>query len=208
MLQRRGDGVGCRGIPFFSSQWYYNDPEFDSMTPSEKKKRFPGWVNPARKRPHWFSRVCACVVMSIPILDIWSFSIYLFHEYPLFEGLNDLVIGPNTIYNYTPDMPLIIFFALFTLVIRNRKIPHFVRYHTMLSLMFDIFALTFTIMSSSLKGGVWVTSFMREFGCCIAFISTCVPCVLAMWYTARGFYVEMPFWSDASYVQVTLSEMD
>ena len=105
-------------------------------------------------------------------------------------------------------MPLIIFFALFTLVIRNRKIPHFVRYHTMLSLMFDIFALTFTIMSSSLKGGVWVTSFMREFGCCIAFISTCVPCVLAMWYTARGFYVEMPFWSDASYVQVTLSEMD
>ena len=79
--------MGCRGIPFFSSQWYYNDPEFDSMTPSEKKKRFPGWVNPARKRPHWFSRVCACVVMSIPILDIWSFSIYLFHEYPLFEGM-------------------------------------------------------------------------------------------------------------------------
>ena len=53
----------------------------------EKKKRFPGWVNPARKRPHRFSRVCACVVTSIPILDIWSFSIYLFHEYPLFEGM-------------------------------------------------------------------------------------------------------------------------
>ena len=126
----------------------------------------------------------------------------------MFEGLNDLLTLPMNLYNITPDFPLIIFFLLFTLVIRNHKIPHFVRYHTMLSLMFDIFALTMTIVKSSIKTGPWVQSFMMELGCTLCFLSTCVPCLMAMWYAWRGFYVEMPFWSEAAYVQVSLSEMD
>ena len=67
----------------FGPQWWFNDPAFGKLSDAERKRKFPTWVNPRRKMPHWGSRACAALVLSIPVLDVWSLGIYFFHEYPV-----------------------------------------------------------------------------------------------------------------------------
>ena len=133
---------------------------------------------------------------------------WFFHHYPQFEIINNFMYWPIRIFNFNPDFPLVLFFLLFTLVIRNRRVPHFVRYHTMLALMFDIFALVTEMVKETLVPSFLTMSSWIEWGNTIAFISCSLPCAYGMLMAFRGFYVDLPFFSDASYVQTTLSEMD
>ncbi len=52
------------------------------------------------------------------------------------------------VYYSSEFAPLIIFFLLFLTVVRNKKLPHFLRFHTMQSVMIDIVVMLFTIIRS------------------------------------------------------------
>lgn len=52
------------------------------------------------------------------------------------------------IYYSSQFAPLVIFFLLFLAVVKNTKIPHFVRFNCMQSVMIDIIVMLFTIIRS------------------------------------------------------------
>lgn len=52
------------------------------------------------------------------------------------------------IYYCSQFAPLVIFFLLFLAVVKNTKIPHFVRFNCMQSVMIDIIVMLFTIIRS------------------------------------------------------------
>ena len=52
------------------------------------------------------------------------------------------------VYYCSQFAPLVIFFLLFLAVVKNTKIPHFVRFNCMQSVMIDIIVMLFTIIRS------------------------------------------------------------
>jgi uncharacterized membrane protein len=97
---------------------------------------------------------------------------------------------------------LIIFFALFLLVIRNESISHFIRFNAMQAILLDIVLILCGLVASYILQPVLQGGLILETLFNVVFLGTVAAVVYSVVQSALGRYAEIPTLSEAVYMQV------
>lgn len=147
-------------------------------------------------------RILACLPYLLPLLDALNFGIISgLIKFLHLEWLIVLLQPVIVIYGVLgPYGDLIVFFALFLLVVRNEKINHFIRYNTMQALLLDILAYVCSIILRlvSLPG----LDFASQVVASTLFVGIFAAIIYSVVQSLFGRYAEIPAISDAVYMQV------
>lgn len=151
-------------------------------------------------------RFFACLPYLLPLVDGVAFGVYFFRQFPALEVLL-LPLAPILIAYSTLDRVLfgfgglIVFFALFLLVVRNESINHFIRFNAMQAILLDIILILcrfiLRLFGSGLGGGLIVETIYN-----VIFLGMIAAVVYAVVQSVMGRYAEIPTLSDAVYMQV------
>ncbi|MDJ0679726.1 MAG: hypothetical protein QNJ18_07665 [Xenococcaceae cyanobacterium MO_167.B52] len=144
-------------------------------------------------------RIFGALVYSVPLSIAFSFSLFVRDYIPqvLMVVINIFLIPYSIIRNIIPFGDIVIFFALFLLVVRNERIKHFIRFNTMQSLLLDI-ALTLLAMGMRILGSNLITAVLSS----VIFMMTLIVCIYSIIQCALGKYPDIPGISQAVYTQV------
>ncbi len=143
-------------------------------------------------------RIFASLPYLLPLLDGLMFAGSFFS---LFPALTFLIVplAPFLIVYNLPLASLIIFFALFLLVVRNSNISHFIRFNTLQALLVDIILILCRLMVSLLGSGMeFIVKVFSNF----VFLGVVAIVVYSVVQSFRGRYAEIPTLSEAVYMQV------
>lgn len=146
-------------------------------------------------------RIFASLPYLLPLIDGVVFGSYLFNQFPAVGVVFLPIIPLVQIYNSIPFAGLIIFFALFLLVIRNENISHFIRFNAMQAILLDIVTFLFSILIQILRP-VPGAGFAIETLANTLFLGIVAAVVYAVAQSLLGRYAEIPAISDAVRMQV------
>jgi hypothetical protein len=146
-------------------------------------------------------RIFACLPYLLPLIGALGFGFSLFQQFPalriLFLPLEPILV----IYSILgPYGELIIFFALFLLVVRNEKINHFIRFNTLQALLLNIIVYLCSILLRlvALPG----LSFALQTVATTIFLGIVTAVVYSVIQSLLGRYAEIPAISNAVYTQL------
>ncbi|MFN6514777.1 MAG: Tic20 family protein [Nostoc sp. CreGUA01] len=147
-------------------------------------------------------RIFACLPYLLPLIDGLVFGRFLFTQFPALQVLLLPLQPVLIIYGSLGQLgQLIVFFALFLLVVRNEKISHFIRFNTMQAILLDIVIFLCSILVRIL-GQVPGTGFAIETVANTIFLGVVVGVGYSVIQSLIGRYAEIPAISDAVYMQV------
>lgn len=146
-------------------------------------------------------RIFACLPYLLPLVEGLVFGEFLLNQFPALQVLLIPLQPVLLVYRNIPFAGLIIFFALFLLVVRNEKVNHFIRFNTMQAILIDIIIVLCTIILQVL-GPVVSTGFAFETIANTIFLGVVVAVVYAVAQSLLGRYAEIPAISEAVYMQV------
>jgi hypothetical protein len=151
-------------------------------------------------------RFFACLPYLLPLVDGLAFGTYFFRQFPALEIVL-LRLTPILLVYSTIDRALfgfgglIVFFALFLLVVRNESINHFIRFNAMQAILLDIILVLcrfiLGLFGSGLGGGLIVETLFN-----VIFLGMIAAVVYSIVQSVMGRYAEIPTLSDAVYMQV------
>ena len=147
-------------------------------------------------------RTFACLPYLLPLLDGLIFAEPFFRQFPALQPILIPLIPLIQIYRGIPFMGLIIFFALFLLVVRNDNVSHFIRFNTMQAILLDIVLIVCNIvldyvLKPTLGGGLFLDTVLN-----VIFLGTVAAIIYSVVQSLMGRYAEIPTISDAVYMQV------
>jgi uncharacterized membrane protein len=146
-------------------------------------------------------RIFASLPYLLPLMDSLAFSASFFRVFPPLQVVFAPLIPVIVLYNQIPFAGIVVFFALFFLVVRNEKVPHFIRFNTMQALLVDILLvianLIFPILSQMGGLSLMVTALAST-----VFLGVLAIFIFSVVQSLRGIYAEIPTLSDAVYSQV------
>jgi uncharacterized membrane protein len=153
-------------------------------------------------------RIFSCLVYILPLLDV-----VMLVGGPLIRSDSFLtpilavvitVLSPviPIYYGFGGLMPLIIFFALFMLVVRNESVAHFIRFNAMQSILFGIVLSLVSIVWRYVLGQILGGSMIEQTLFNTIFLGALVAVGYSIVQSALGRYAEIPTVSDAAYTQV------
>ncbi|MBD2413338.1 hypothetical protein FACHB389_29640 [Nostoc calcicola FACHB-389] len=149
-----------------------------------------------------WDRIFACLPYLLPLIDGLVFGSFLLREFPVLQVLLLPLQPVLIIYGSLGQFgQLIVFFALFLLVVRNEKISHFIRFNTMQAILLDIVIFLCSILVRIL-GQVPGTSFAIETVANTIFLGVVVAVGYSVIQSLIGRYAEIPAISDAVHMQV------
>jgi hypothetical protein len=144
----------------------------------------------------------------LPLIDVivMGFATPLFRQFPILQW----VVVPLTPFLQVYSLPfasLILFFALFLLVVRNDRISHFIRFNTMQAIMIDIVLFLCKILDDYILGPVFQglgegMGFGLEVLYNMIFLGVVAVFVYGVVQSLLGKYAEVPTLSDAVYMQL------
>ncbi|MBG1240039.1 Tic20 family protein [Nostoc sp. UIC 10607] len=146
-------------------------------------------------------RIFACLPYLLPMVEAVTFGLFLLQQFPPLAIVFAPILILWSFYRSVRYAGVIIFFALFLLVVRNEKISHFIRFNTMQAILLDIIIFLFGILTD-------VVGLVPSGGFAIQTLSTTIflGIVVAVAYSViqslSGRYAEIPAISDAVYMQV------
>ncbi|BAY94202.1 MULTISPECIES: Tic20 family protein [unclassified Tolypothrix] len=147
-------------------------------------------------------RIFACLPYLLPLIDGLMFGyVSLFREFPALQVLLVPLQPVVLIYGSLGQFgQLIVFFALFFLVVRNEKINHFIRYNTMQAILLDIIVFLGSIVLRviALPGIAFAVQTVAS----TIFLGLVAAVVYSVAQSLMGRYAEIPAVSDAVYMQV------
>jgi Chloroplast import apparatus Tic20-like len=147
-------------------------------------------------------RIFSSLPYLLPLTSSIGFSGAVLQEFPaLGNVLAPLLLPVLTIYRTVPFASLIIFFALFLLVVRNEKVPHLIRFNTMQALLVDILIIVFGLILPIL-GRVDSSNLIVVALSSTLFLGVFAIVVFSVVQSLRGLYAEIPTLSEAAYMQV------
>ncbi|WP_445633257.1 Tic20 family protein [Nostoc sp. DSM 114161] len=147
-------------------------------------------------------RIFACLPYLLPLIDGLVFGRFLFSQFPVLQVLLLPLQPVLIIYGSLGQLgQLIVFFALFLLVVRNEKISHFIRFNTMQAILLDIVIFLCSILVRIL-GQVPGTGFAIETVANTIFLGVVVAVGYSVIQSLIGRYAEIPAISDAVHMQV------
>jgi hypothetical protein len=158
-------------------------------------------------------RLLACLPYILPLVNVLGFGAYLFATFPVLMVF--LIPFFPLLFLYFKIVgsihygELVLFFALFLLVVRNYKIKHFIRYNTMQSLLLSIFlslcAWTLELIGFPLEvipDGSFNSNLFINIISTTIFLGVFGGIVYSIGQTLRGMYAEIPIVSEAAYMQI------
>lgn len=154
-----------------------------------------------RKSTTVSDRIFACLPYLLPLIEVFAFGQFFLTQFPSLQLLFLPLLPLLRIYYGIRYAGLIIFFALWLLVVRNEKISHFIRFNTLQAILLDIIIFLFSILTDAI-------GLVPSSGFAIQTLSTTIflGIVIAVAYSAvqslLGRYAEIPAISDAVYMQV------
>jgi len=147
-------------------------------------------------------RLFACLPYLMPLVYGSTFGAPLFQEFPALQIIL-LPIAPLLLIYSIPFASLIIFFALYLLVVRNEKVPHFIRFNTMQAILLDIIlVLCNIILNLALEPALGRGNLLIDTLSNAIFLGTIAAVVYSVVQTALGRYAEIPTLSEAVHMQV------
>ncbi|MBS3030097.1 MAG: hypothetical protein HCA25_24435 [Dolichospermum sp. DET50] len=146
-------------------------------------------------------RALACLPYLLPLIEVFAFGQFLLNDFPLL-GLIFLPLLPLLrIYYGVRYAGMIIFFALWLLVVRNEKISHFIRFNTMQAIILDIVIFLCSILTDIVKL-VPGSGFAMQTLYTTIFMGIVAAVVYSVAQSLMGKYAEIPAISDAVHMQV------
>ncbi|MBE9236928.1 hypothetical protein IQ227_13060 [Anabaena aphanizomenioides LEGE 00250] len=146
-------------------------------------------------------RIFACLPYLLPLIEVFAFGQFLLRDFPLL-GIVFLPLLPLLrIYYGVRYAGIIIFFALWLLVVRNDKIAHFIRFNTMQAIILDIVVFLCGILTDLVKF-VPGSGFAMQTLYTTIFMGIVGAVVYSVFQSLNGRYAEIPAISDAVYMQV------
>ncbi|MBD2570598.1 MULTISPECIES: Tic20 family protein [Nostocaceae] len=146
-------------------------------------------------------RIFASLPYLLPLIEVFAFGQFLLKDFP-FLGIIFLPLLPLLrIYYGVRYAGLIIFFALWLLVVRNEKISHFIRFNTMQAIILDIVIFLCSIVTDMVRlfpgsGFAMQTLYTTIFMGIVAAVA------YSVFQSLMGRYAEIPAISDAVHMQV------
>jgi uncharacterized membrane protein len=168
-----------------------------------------------RGRTKPLDRVFAALVYVLPLIEA-----YVLYSGPFFDNLPFLaplfiVLWPFLfVYGFVVNLiplglgGLVIFLALYFLVVRNDRILHFIRFSTMQSILIGIIlsivSILWSLILTTLPPLMRTPFFPILQGTLfsVLFLGTLVGTVYAIFYAVQGKYAELPRLSDYAYMYV------
>ena len=146
-------------------------------------------------------RIFACLPYILPVLDGLRFAGPFFTQFPALTPLLIPFAPLMAIYSF-PFASLIIFFALFLLVVRNENISHFIRFNAMQAILLMIVLLLCGlvidyVLKPALQGGLILDTLNN-----VVFLGTVAAVIYSVVQSALGRYAEIPTLSEAVHMQV------
>ncbi|KAK3278012.1 Protein TIC 20-II, chloroplastic [Cymbomonas tetramitiformis] len=153
------------------------------------------------EKPNALWRVLSCLPYLVPLMSGLAFGSELYERFPLFNILI-LVFGPLLqAYYGNPVTPFIVFFALFLIVVRSTKLPHFTRFNALQSILLDICAMLGGLIIQYLPFEIQY-SWMGSLCNMLVFITSTGAVFYSVFFALQGKYPDIPTISEAVYAQV------
>lgn len=158
---------------------------------------------PMTKKPKWWWRTLACLPYLMPLHETWLNAETAYNIHPFLEDFEELTYP---FFGALFKLPEWFFYAYFFVaylgIVRNNKWPHFFRFHTITAMLLEItLSINGTIYDKFLPKGVFWGKIGMHYWLAVAFaflftVIECMRCAL------KGTYADVPFISDASYMQI------
>lgn len=147
-------------------------------------------------------RIFACLPYLLPLIEGLAFGQYLFRALPAFQVILLPLLPILKLYSSIPFAGLIVFFALFFLVVRNEQVTHFIRFNTMQAILLDIVVILCSLILSVLGPVLQSSNFILETLFNMVFLGLMAAVIYSVAQSLLGRYAEIPALSDAVYMQV------
>lgn len=145
----------------------------------------------------------------LPMIESLNYGLEAFGSLPPMQVILQILSPVVSIYYGIPLGPLLIFFLLFFLVIRNPKVPYFIRFQTFQAILLDIFAFLCSLVLSLLgfgtalapagvSGSLSITALL--YGALFIFIFA--SAVVGMIKSFQGEYANLPVISEVANQQM------
>jgi hypothetical protein len=145
-------------------------------------------------------RIFATLPYLLPLFYALPFGVFLLRQFPFLQiilvPLTPLIVLQRSI----PFAGLILFFVLYLAVVRNERIPHFIRFNTMQAILLDILLVLCSFAMNILGRGLG--NLLVETLSNVLFLGTLVICGYSIVQSLLGRYAEIPTLSEAVYAQV------
>jgi uncharacterized membrane protein len=151
-------------------------------------------------------KIFACLPYLLPLAEVVGFGGSLISQFPPLATVLTPLLILSTVYNIiASSLPLglgglLIFFALFMLVVRNERVPHFIRFNTMQAILLDIVIILCGILLRII--GITGNAFAMQTVATTIFLGIVAASVYSIVQSLFGRYAEIPAISDAVYMQV------
>ncbi|HEY9623089.1 MAG TPA: Tic20 family protein [Crinalium sp.] len=154
-----------------------------------------------RGSPTTLEKIFACLPYLIPLLDGLSFAAPFFQQFPALQVVLIPLLPLLTIYSL-PFVSLIVFFALFLLVVRNENIKHFIRFNAMQAILLSIVVFLCRLIVDYVLGPVLRGGLLIETLSNVVFLGILAAVIYSVAQSIMGRYAEIPTLSDAVHMQV------
>lgn len=150
---------------------------------------------------NWKDKLFASLVYLFPLYSALPFGAFLLRQFPFLQIIT-IPLTPLIIIDQIPFGNFILFIILFTAVVRNPRISHFIRFNTMQAILMEILLILVSLVFRFVFSGLGGLSLITETIANAVFLGTLVGCIYAIIQSATGKYPEIPAVSEAAYSQV------
>ena len=158
-------------------------------------------ANEGKIRPAPYLRLVAVLPFLIPLMGTIAFTHSAYEMMPLFKHAMFLFAPAMQIFYGNSFIPFVTFFALFLLVVRNEKMPYFVRYCTMQAILLDICVMLGGLIMQYMPIFVMV-SWLGEWMELAILANSFFALGYSVFNALQGLIPEAPLISEAVYAQV------
>lgn len=161
-------------------------------------KGFP----PMQTKPAFYWRMLAVVPYILPLCEGWLYSETAYNLHPALELYEELSEPFFELLGLLPGwFILAYFFATFLGIVRNNRWPHFVRFHFITGVLLEIFLQVVGTMNDWIPESLYWGRLSAHFWMAVtfAFLFTVIQCIIC---ALKGCYADVPFVSDAAYIQI------
>ncbi|XP_073387947.1 protein TIC 20-I, chloroplastic-like [Physcomitrium patens] len=168
---------------------------------TEDVPSFKGFA-PMQEKPKFWWRILACVPYLMPLSETWM---YAETAYSLHSFIEDYEFCTYPFLILIGSLPswflLAYFFGAYLGIVRNNRWPHFLRFHVVTGMLLEIIVQVIGTVNDWVPQAVYWGKFGAHYWLAVTFaflfiVLDCIRCAL------NGMYADVPFLSDASYMQI------
>lgn len=168
---------------------------------SEDVPSFKGFP-PMQEKPKFWWRILACVPYLMPLSETWMYAETAYSLHAFIEDYEFCTYPFLILIGSLPSWFLLAyFFGAYLGVVRNNRWPHFLRFHVVTGMLLEIIVQVIGTVNDWVPQAVYWGKFGAHYWLAVTFaflfiVLDCIRCAL------NGMYADVPFLSDASYMQI------